>query len=233
MKKLLLVIITVLMIGAARAQTTPNLNLNIPAHNAANWDVLLNANFSQLDLYLSSGKSIPSLIISGNLSVGGTCTGCGSGSTPGGDLSGNATSQEVIGILNNALPSLSVGALTWTGSAWAFSSGSVTGTGAATQVTVWSGSTVLTSYSGFTTDSSGDVTVLTLATNGSGAGRVQLAGGLYATLNTSNPCNSTNKGMISVVTDSTTATWGATIAGSSSHYVLAFCDGSNWTVAGS
>lgn len=40
----------------------------------------------------------------------------------GGDLSGNATSQEVVGLLNNALPSLSNGCLNWTGTAWSFTS---------------------------------------------------------------------------------------------------------------
>lgn len=40
-------------------------------------------------------------------------------------------------------------------------------------------------------------------------------------------------GMYAVVTDSNTVTWGATIAGGSTHKVLAFYNGSNWTVAGS
>jgi hypothetical protein len=39
-----------------------------------------------------------------------------------GDLSGNDTMQEVIGILNNALPGLSDGYLNWNGSSWQFSS---------------------------------------------------------------------------------------------------------------
>lgn len=39
-------------------------------------------------------------------------------------------------------------------------------------------------------------------------------------------------GMLAVVTDSNTVTWGATIAGSGANTVLAFYDGSNWTVAG-
>jgi hypothetical protein len=38
-----------------------------------------------------------------------------------GDLSGSATLQEVIGLLDNPLPSLSDGYLNWTGTAWALS----------------------------------------------------------------------------------------------------------------
>lgn len=38
------------------------------------------------------------------------------------DLSGSSTSQEVVGLLTHALPSLSTGYLNWTGSAWALSS---------------------------------------------------------------------------------------------------------------
>lgn len=39
-------------------------------------------------------------------------------------------------------------------------------------------------------------------------------------------------GMVAYVTDSNTATWGATIAGSSNNKVLAWYNGTNWTVAG-
>src|SRR5208337_1063850 len=42
----------------------------------------------------------------------------GSGSfAAGGDLSGSSSSQEVIGILSNTLPALTIGFLNWTGSA--------------------------------------------------------------------------------------------------------------------
>jgi hypothetical protein len=41
--------------------------------------------------------------------------------TAAGDLSGNASSQEVVGLLSNALPSLTTGYLNWTGTAWALS----------------------------------------------------------------------------------------------------------------
>lgn len=40
------------------------------------------------------------------------------------------------------------------------------------------------------------------------------------------------EGMVVAVTDSTTATWGATITGTGSNHVLAYYDGTNWTVMG-
>jgi hypothetical protein len=40
------------------------------------------------------------------------------------------------------------------------------------------------------------------------------------------------EGAIAAVTDSTTSTWGATISGGGTNHVLAYCDGTNWTVAG-
>ncbi len=43
---------------------------------------------------------------------------------------------------------------------------------------------------------------------------------------------STNWGKIVAVNDSNTVTWGATITGGSSSFVLAFCDATNWTVIG-
>lgn len=49
-------------------------------------------------------------------------SGSGGGFTAGGDLSGTSSSQEVVGVLSNALPSLSTGFLNWTGLVWAFSS---------------------------------------------------------------------------------------------------------------
>lgn len=39
------------------------------------------------------------------------------------------------------------------------------------------------------------------------------------------------EGMMQAVTDSTTATWGATITGGGSNHVLAYYNGTNWTVA--
>jgi hypothetical protein len=43
-------------------------------------------------------------------------------------------------------------------------------------------------------------------------------------------CNSSAEGSMRPVTDSTTSTLGATVSGSGSNHVLAYCDGTNWTV---
>ena len=44
-------------------------------------------------------------------------------------------------------------------------------------------------------------------------------------------CSSRNEGTLRAITDSITNLWGATIAGGGSNHVLAYCDGSHWTVA--
>lgn len=44
-------------------------------------------------------------------------------------------------------------------------------------------------------------------------------------------CSSAIEGTSRAVKDSSTATWGATVTGSSTNHVLAYCDGTNWTVA--
>jgi hypothetical protein len=43
-------------------------------------------------------------------------------------------------------------------------------------------------------------------------------------------CSATTEGNIGVVNDSTTNTWGATVAGGGSLHVMVYCDGTNWTV---
>ncbi|MHB8272980.1 hypothetical protein [Bradyrhizobium sp.] len=45
-------------------------------------------------------------------------------------------------------------------------------------------------------------------------------------------CTSSNAGTTADVTDSTTETFGATITGGGSFHVLAYCNGTSWTVAG-
>lgn len=44
-------------------------------------------------------------------------------------------------------------------------------------------------------------------------------------------CNSGAEGTIKSVSDSNTATWGATVAGGGSNHILAYCNSANWTVA--
>lgn len=58
-------------------------------------------------------------------------------------------------------------------------------------------------------------------------GVMKLPGVKFSTLST---CGSANGGMIAQVSDSSTTTWGETVSGDGSYVVIAFCDGSNWTV---
>ena len=55
----------------------------------------------------------------------------------------------------------------------------------------------------------------------------QMAAGNFAGLPA---CNSGAEGTLGAVKDSTTTTYGATITGGSSGHVLAYCNGTNWTV---
>lgn len=66
-------------------------------------------------------------------------------------------------------------------------------------------------------------------TTNPGSGVLQLKKQAFSSLTA---CSSTLEGSLAAVNDSSTATWGATITGSSTNHVLAYCDGSNWTVAG-
>jgi len=45
-------------------------------------------------------------------------------------------------------------------------------------------------------------------------------------------CAAGTEGSFAAITDSSTATWGATITGGSTNHVFGYCDGTNWTVAG-
>lgn len=60
-----------------------------------------------------------------------------------------------------------------------------------------------------------------------------VSGSLRATTTTFSglaTCNAAAEGTQRPVTDSATSTWGATITGSGSNHVLAYCNGTNWTV---
>jgi hypothetical protein len=63
---------------------------------------------------------------------------------------------------------------------------------------------------------------------GTSAEVVQIIKNTFSTLPA---CASGYEGTLKSVSDSTTNTWGATITGSGSDHVLAYCDGTNWTVA--
>jgi hypothetical protein len=59
------------------------------------------------------------------------------------------------------------------------------------------------------------------------ASRGFLSPGIFSALPA---CASGTEGTLAAVTDSTTATYGATITGSGTNHVLAYCNGTNWTV---
>lgn len=54
----------------------------------------------------------------------------------------------------------------------------------------------------------------------------------YANLTALITCASGTEGTTAAVTDSTTNTWGATVAGGGTLHVFAYCDGTSWTVIG-
>ncbi len=56
----------------------------------------------------------------------------------------------------------------------------------------------------------------------------QMTAAAFSTL----PAAINSKGQLAVVSDSTTAVWGAIITGGGANVVLAFCNGTNWKVAG-
>ncbi len=58
-------------------------------------------------------------------------------------------------------------------------------------------------------------------------GGIRIAGKAFASLPT---CNPGNLGNLQIITDSNTATWGATIAGGGASGVLGMCNASVWTV---
>lgn len=54
--------------------------------------------------------------------------------------------------------------------------------------------------------------------------------GTYSAVNAATPCSSTNEGATASVSDSNTATFGASIAGGGSNHVHAYCNGTAWVV---
>lgn len=56
-----------MLAGAAIAQSTPNIGLEIPAQNSTRWDIPINYDMTQLDLYLSGNLGIPGLLVNGGI----------------------------------------------------------------------------------------------------------------------------------------------------------------------
>lgn len=121
-----------------------------------------------------------------NLTVSGTCTGCGSGTSTGG-----------VGTVTHTTGPLISGKLVIGNS-----NGDVT-------VDPNSGS-----------DGAGHQTATSYSTSG---------GGPFSNLRS---CTSEIEGQVAKVTDSATNSWGDTIIGGGGFHVMAYCDGSNWTVIG-
>lgn len=116
------------------------------------------------------------------------------------------------------------------GTAWitqaGFGGGNVLGPASSTDtaVPVFDGTTgTLLKNTGVKVDSSNNVTGMAQAS----LTTLAISGVAFASLPAAPVA-----GMVAYVTDSNTVTWGATIAGSSTNKVLAFYNGTNWTVAG-
>jgi hypothetical protein len=127
MKRLFLAIAFLLLsqlaFGQCGANQTPILCLNIPAHGTTNWDVLLNANSSLLESYLTGQTALPSnLIVSGNFTVLGACNGCGNGTLTGsgaanqvGVFNGGANIVSYANFTSDSLGNVSVNSISITG----------------------------------------------------------------------------------------------------------------------
>jgi hypothetical protein len=67
------------------------------------------------------------------------------------------------------------------------------------------------------------------------SGGISAGKGYQATLTTFagiGTCNSGADGSTRAISDGSTATWGATVAGAGANHVYVYCDGTNWTVMG-
>lgn len=74
--------------------------------------------------------------------------------------------------------------------------------------------------------------LLAVTNGGAGAGHLRAASIRGTAVAYASRPASPTEGMLVGITDSNTAVWGATIAGGGANHVLAYYDGTNWTVAG-
>ena len=79
---------------AQSSPTTPYISLNIPSHDAASWDVLLNANFSKLDSIFHGDIEVPK--IHAQVVEFGAMQGDGPGVSLGSQTSANT---DLVGVL--------------------------------------------------------------------------------------------------------------------------------------
>ncbi len=90
---------------------------------------------------------------------------------------------------------------------------------------------VLTFGTEGTTPTFSNTSLLTYYVQG-GAWKSPYVQGTPVAFSTAAACSSTLEGRMQAFSDSTTATWGATIAGGGTNHVLGYCDGTSWTVGG-
>jgi hypothetical protein len=166
----------------------------------------------------------------------GSATGAGCTFLSNGSLVCRGTNASVTEVLNFA-GSITSGGITWQLGDSTTKNG-VCGIASGGSGACFSGSSVLSGLE-FAAESGGSHTfringteVANITTVGvqveGGTAQFQSVPGNFSTLSS---CTSGREGTMAAVNDSTTNTWGATITGSGSNHVLAYCDGTNWTVA--
>lgn len=70
MRKLTLFLLLFTICSKAQVTTTPNINLQVPAHGTPNWDSYLNADLLSIDSFLSGQTPLPGLTVTGNVGIG-------------------------------------------------------------------------------------------------------------------------------------------------------------------
>lgn len=173
----------------------------------------------------TTGSSGPATVVSGVLNI--------PQYTGGGGISGLTTGQVGIAgsatTLTSSIPIAGAGPGLTSGPNSGVTPGDValfTGTGGQITDGAIAGSNIMTLSGTQTVTGAKTFSSTVTVTGGSG---IQLSVGAFSTLPT---CNSGTEGTTAGVNDSTTNTWGATITGSGSDHVMAYCDGSAWTVVG-
>jgi hypothetical protein len=210
------------------AQTTPNLNFQIPAYGSAGWGTRMNQNFTALDGYLSGQAPIPMITLSGAITnsnqaatkayVDAAVAGGGGGGGGGG---GNATQLQATPIAATVPTTgqfLSYNGTTWTPvSVSASNATSIQGvTVAATapssgQVLAYNGTTYTPQAAGCATTGCSMTGTLNSSTlkNGNLSSIIVVDGSKYA---------QTSAGVQSAVNDSVTQGFGGTVFLASGNY---------------
>lgn len=250
MKKLFFILLFSL---SSFAQVTPNLGLNLPSRGTLNWDTPLNANFTAIDNYLSGGLTLPSLdtsyLTTAGESVNGIIT-VASSAFPNnrlevytGPLGGDGRLEQYnsSSVLVSALYFGNTGLggfasstgflLVWPVNTILEVGASVANIGGVGAGIVFPGGNrgnVQLVVPDVIVDTGGS-TINAVVTLPATQGGLQVANAFVFSYLPA--CASGTEGTLRGVTDSTTNTWGATITGSGTNHVMAYCDGTNWTVS--